>query len=225
MNWLSANNTGSIIMDVAAIFLLAGMMIHTKLYRKRGRLGDKLYFAMLVVVMIAAVFDAMNFFLEESPFSFRGGLILAGDTVFSMAYEIFPILYILYLTYLRHKDNNKVAKNWKILCIPAALAVLIVIGNLFGGYLFYIDEAGAYQYGAAYDILHIIVAAYLLFILYELCFINVRFLLATIILVAARVGLRFAVRGVSSTAFILALLLVYGHIQMMNNEFYEEERA
>lgn len=231
MNWLSATNIGTIIMDAATVFLLAGMMIYTKLYRERGRFADKLYSVMLIVVLIAALSDAMNFFLVESPFAFKGGLIVAGDTVFSLAYELFPFLYILYLLCLRHWDEKKIAKRRTFFAIPAAAAVLIVLGNavlnLIGrkGYLFYIDEAGAYQYGAYYDVLNIIVGIYLIFILYELSRINLRYLLAVVILVAARVGLRMIIRGVSATSFVLAVLLVYAHIQMMNDEFYEEERA
>ena len=231
MDWLKATDIGTIIMDEAAVFLLAGMIVNTRLYRKRGRFGDRLYFVMLVVVMIAAIADAMNFIFVESPYSFKGGLLIFGDTVFSLAYEIFPFLYILYLLCLRHWDEKKIAKRWIFFAIPAAVAVLIVLGNalmyLIGkkGYLFYIDEAGAYQYGAYYDIINIIVGIYLVFILYELCRINLKFLLAVVILVAARVGLRMIIRGVSATSFVLAVFLVYAHIQMMNDEFYEEERA
>jgi hypothetical protein len=231
MNWLSATNIGTIIMDGATVLLLVGMMLYTKRYRERGRSGDKLFFGMMILVLIAALFDGMNFFLEESPFAFKGGLLIFGDTVFSLAYEIFPFLYILYLLCLRHWDEKKIAKRRIFFAIPAAVAVLIVLGNalmyLIGqkGYLFYIDEAGAYQYGAYYDIINIIVGIYLIFILYELCRINLRYLLAVVILVAARVGLRMIIRGVSATSFVLAVFLVYAHIQMMNDEFYEEERA
>ena len=41
---LPDGTAGSVIMDAAALFFMSGILIYTALYRKRGRLDDKLFF-------------------------------------------------------------------------------------------------------------------------------------------------------------------------------------
>ncbi len=50
---------GSIIMDVSSLFFLCGILNYTSLYRKRGRLDDKLFLTMIVVNMIYAAVELM----------------------------------------------------------------------------------------------------------------------------------------------------------------------
>ena len=67
MLWLSNINTGSVIMDIAAFFLLIGMMVNTRLYRQRGRIDDRIYFYLLVLNMVVAVFDTAIYFWMRVP--------------------------------------------------------------------------------------------------------------------------------------------------------------
>lgn len=225
MLWLSDSNMGTVVIDSAAFLLLIGMMMFTTVYRKRGRYDDRLFFAMLIVDMIAAVCDGLNFFLEESPYAFKGKCIICGDTVFSIAYVIFFLLLILYIDFMQNRDEAKTKKKLTIYAVPAFLTVLIVLGNLFFGYMFYIDEAGAYQYGSAYDLLHIAPIIYLIIIVWKLWKTDKRLFVAFLVLIATRIFLRFLIRGISSTAFIFAVVLAYAHIHVMNEEFYEEAQV
>ena len=54
---LSFYGTATIIMGLASLFILGGMLIYTSLYRKRGNTEDKLFFALILTNIAAALFD------------------------------------------------------------------------------------------------------------------------------------------------------------------------
>ena len=71
-------NAGTVIVDGAAVLILVGMIIHTSLYRSRGRLDDKLFFAMLITDLVAAVCDGCNYLLENGTDPLAARLIMIG---------------------------------------------------------------------------------------------------------------------------------------------------
>ena len=52
---MSIGTAGSLIMDAVSLFFMAGILNYTHLYRKRGRLDDRLYFAMILVNVVVAL--------------------------------------------------------------------------------------------------------------------------------------------------------------------------
>lgn len=221
--WLSETNTGTIILDITTILLLAGMIIFTSLYRKRGNLGDRVFFLLLIADIITAALDGMNFFFEKSPFAFKGALITAGDTLFTILYEIMPFMMVLYLDYRLRGDKRHTTGLIRIAVWPCVLSVLLILGNLIWKYLFYFDEAeGVYVYAKGYDLINIAVVIYLCIILVQLWKKDKRTMIMYLIAIGCRIVLRNIIRDISSTPFIVAVLLIFFHILEMNESFYKE---
>ena len=221
----SYSNVGTMLMDTSAIFLLAGVIVYTRLYRKRGRFDDRIYFSMLLVTILCGFFDLCNYALEESTWLLADKVITFGDTVFSICFVIWQYLFVLFLCFRVSRDEAKVKRAALPLCVPAAILSLVILGNLFGGYLFSVEYGtNIYTYGPLYDLIYVPFLIYGIVALFLFTRLKNRWTLIAffLVLVFVRMALRQVLRDVSSTALIYALALVYAHVAVMNDSFYEE---
>ncbi len=221
--WLSETSTGTIILDITTIFLLTGMIVFTSLYRKRGFVSDRIYFCMIIADIVAALTDGLNYFFLESPLSSKGALITAGDTVFSIAFEVIMFMMVLFWDYRLREDKKHTVKFVKIAVWPCVLTIIMILGNLFGGYLFYFDKvSGSYVYAVWYDLIYVAVVIYVGIMLVQIFKKDKRTFIIFLLAIGCRILLRNVLRDVSSTPFIIAILLVFFHIQEMNENYYKE---
>ena len=219
---LPDGTAGSVIMDAAALFFLSGILIYTALYRKRGRLDDKLFFGMVLTNMALAASDATAYLLEGRPFTEAGKMIVACNVVFYAAFEIFPYLFLLFLDFRVRKEPEHVRKSSVLYCIPALVIVVLLLLNLRTGWLYSVSKNNIYHTGPYNDVVFLPVAVYSILILAKLYRIDRRLTLLGIILILARVGFGFWFRSISSTAMTYTLFLVATHIGVMNRTIKEE---
>ena len=219
----SVGNVGSVIMDVTALFYMGGLLIYTALYRRRGRLDDRLFFAMIIVNIILTAVDAITYLVDGSGFDFTGWVMLVGNLLFFAAFEIFPYLYMLYLDYRAHQDEARIRRIWPWYAIPCALILALLLVNLFTGWIYYVDGNGVYQSGPLNDLIFVPVGFYFLVSLIRVRKIDRRLVYLGILLVATRVAWGIWFRDISSTALIYTLFLVCTHIHVMNRPLSEEK--
>jgi hypothetical protein len=218
-------NAGTVIVDGAAVLILVGMIIHTSLYRSRGRLDDKLFFAMLITDLVAAVCDGCNYLLENGTDPLAARLIMIGDTVFSAAFVLFSLLFALFVYYRAHHDSERIRKNWLYYALPAFLSFSMILGNLFAGYMFYVDENTVYHYGDWYDLIFVAPALYGVLCIVNIWRIDKRLVFLFLVMIAIRIGGGMFARGISTTPIVFAVWLAFIHILTMNHPFYAEEES
>ena len=221
----SFSNVGTIIMDIAAVLMVLGMIFHTTLYRKRGKPEDMLFFYMLLVVLVSAVFDGINFSLEQSTWDKADFVILMGDTLFSLCFTVLPYLFVLFLHCRVVRDEKRLNRMAAISAVPLFLMAFFILGNLPWGYMFTVEHGtNIYSYGPLYNVIFIPTAIYGVVALVLMWQRPHRFstIGMFILLVIVRTYLGGILRGVSSTSFVLAIGLAYAHICVMNDEFYRE---
>mgnify|MGYP006988858377 FL=1 len=211
-------NIGTIIIDLSTIFLLVEMAIHTSIFRRRSWLSDQLFFVLIILDIIIASADAFNYSLEYSSLRFAGIAIILGDTVFSLAFEAFCLIYTLYLMCLAGKEVV-VRFKWRRYATPMAVEGVVIIGNIFGKYLFYVDDTVTYHFGPLYYVILLP-----LFFLIPICIIqiikmNKKYLIIFLGVIFARILLGIMIRGISSTSFLFAIGLSYSHVCVMNKNF------
>ncbi|MBR4528678.1 MAG: hypothetical protein IKO80_00210 [Lachnospiraceae bacterium] len=220
---MSYLNTGTIIMDCAAVFLLVGMIVHTSYYRRRGSAADRIFYGMLIVDIIAALADGLNFSLERSPHPAAAGLIIAGDTVFTMAFETLCFMLVLFLDVRAYGFSQERRRKWNLYALPFVITIPVILGNVFFGYLFTIEPGTIYQYGGYYNLIFVAPAIYTVLAVILIARIDRHLVPMFLLMLIVRVyGGNFA-RGISSTPVVFAVGLAYVHIHMMNHTFYEEE--
>ncbi len=219
----SLTNTTTIIIDCFTLFILLGMVYYTSLFRKRGRLDDRIFFIMEITTIILTAADAMNYALVETVHSFAAAAITIGDTIFTLNFCAFPLLLGMYFDVRINKDWEQTKKRLRYMSIPFLIDAALVIINLFTGILFSVEKgSNIYTFGKYYDLIYLPLLVYLAVALRFIFKLEVRAFMMVVFLILVRVFFRMNVGDVSSTSFTLALILCYCHIYAMNDPFYEE---
>ena len=216
-------NKASIAIDCTAIFFLGGLIYYTTAFRRRGRLSDRLYFLILVTDIVAAIFDIMVDFFEFRPVRFQATFMMLGSTVFSGAVICLGFLFMLYvLTFTDYGEVHIVAR-WKYWFIPAVIAMVVLIINIFTGWVTYVDPKDhQYYHGAFYYVAFVPLVVYLIVIIKCLWKFNRPAMFVLIALIVGRLIMEALFMSVSSTAFFVAVILTYLHVDVMNDEFNTE---
>ncbi|MBR4513836.1 MAG: hypothetical protein IKO61_02990 [Lachnospiraceae bacterium] len=142
---INNKNMTEILLDIIALFFICGMLIYTRVYRKRGRLCDKLFFVMLILNAAMAVSDAAISLLNQSSVSCTGILVRIFGTLLYLTITFECYAYVLYLMSLLVKGETVVGKYYKPAAVPALVMTILIIANIFGEFIFYVDpRAGAF---------------------------------------------------------------------------------
>ena len=215
----------TVIVDLAAIFILFGMISYTSIYRKRNLISDRVFFAMIVTDIVMAISDALTYVLDESSIPLAAVMSMGLNTVFHSAFEILCGLWMVFILYRLYRDEKRHREKWKNVMIPAWIGVIMVILNIFLPFLYYIDaEKNLYVSMPLYNLVYLIPAAYFIVSAIDIFKLDRSFFMMFIVLVAVRGLLTVTYRGVSSTALFFAVALVFAHIYVMKTPFYEEVR-
>ncbi len=214
----------TIIMDAAAIFLLAGVWVNTTIYRKRGHLDDVLYAQLLVINIIMAISDAITYILDGGSVPYGALISVICNYVFFGTFELFCGILAVYLDYRVHTDLT-ITKKRKWLLLAPAIAMLIMLGaNIFFRFLFWVDtDTSKYFQYPLYSLVFLAPAIYAVLGLYYLFRINYKVIWMYLLLLVIRVFFGNIMQGVSSTALVFSIGLVFVHIHYMRLPFYEKE--
>ena len=218
----SAGMAGSIIVDIASLLFMLGILMYTSLFRKRGRLDDRLFFAMVLTNMALAFTDGLAYFLEGNAAPFVKQAMIMGNMVFYAAFALFPLLLLMYFVFRFDGDRDRVKGRWLLYAVPFILFVLLLGVNLATGWIFSIDGDCVYHSGPLNNIVFLPAGIYFLLALIRMYRHSVRLALLGVLLIAARIGLGVWFRDISSTAFTYTLFLICTHIYALNQPLSEE---
>ena len=220
---MSEDTAGSIIMDASALFFLCGILIYSASYRKRGRLDDRLFFAMIHVAIILSVTDMMSYLQEGTSLSAARELMIAENTIFFAAFELCPYLFFLYMDYLVYRDPERINKIKIPYGIPCFLTFVIILINLKTGWVFSITSGNIWKPGPVFHLFSVPMLFYFLLSLAKAYKINIRLVLLGILIISARLVWDLWIRSISSTAFTYTLFLVCMHIYVTNRPLTEDK--
>ena len=222
---LSSATAGTLIMDVASLFLMVGILIYTSSYRKRNRLEDRLFFQMILCNMAMTAGEALSYALETSTLPFTKELMIAGNTVLFISLALFPFLLFVYLDYSADPDRERIRFRKLLFGIPFFLFLIVMILNLQTGWIFSIGEGNVYQSGflaRQYRLPIIPVLFYFLISIIKVARADKHLAGLGLFLIATRLAWEIWYQGISSTSFIFTLFIVCIHIYVMNHPISEE---
>ena len=206
----------------AALFILAGMLANTTLYRKRGKSEDVLFFALIITDMISALFGSISVWFFELEVALPAALYLFIMTVFYSGYIVFGVLWCMYLMFRLGADKAKVRRKMPVICIPAIAIVLLYASSMF---THFIEWEGVGLWG-----LHI--SPYMIFTFVPVLVYGI----ITAVMTFGRhkricilYGVLILVNGfflmsldVDVNALILSIYLIFAHLFAMRDPFYGE---
>lgn len=219
---ISSYVAASIIMDATAVFILIGMLIYTRLNRKRGRLDDRLFFAMILIVLTMALADLISYSTEGVVFPLSRELMLLYGTVYQWCYVAFPYLFYLYIDYRMNKDEVQSRKSKLLYGIPFFIMIVVVLANLKTGWIFSIGEDSIWHAGSFDEIVYIPFVFYAVIIFRRLYRINIKLVYLGLIIIGARLFSELLIRYASPTAFMYTLFIVSTHIYVISKVLFKE---
>ncbi|MBQ1548486.1 MAG: hypothetical protein IIZ61_08845 [Lachnospiraceae bacterium] len=220
---ISELHLASIIMDAAALFILIGMMVYTGIYRKRGHFDDKLFSSLILITIIMAASDCVTYVLDGSTVPFSATLSMFCNNVFFIAFELYAGMMAVYMDYRLKKSDKPYLTRGCIIMIPAVATSLAIIANNFVNFLFWVDPAtNEYVEYPLYNIVFIAPFIYAAIVTIAVIKIDASSVWVLILLILARTFSRHFLQGVSSTAVVFAIGLVFLHLHYMRHPFYEE---
>ena len=222
---LSSATAGTIIIDVASLFLMDGILVYTTSYRKRNRLEDRLFFYMVLCNIAMTVGEFLSYTLENSTLPFAKELMIAGNTVLFVSLAFFPFLLFVYLDYSADPGRDRIRIRKLLFGIPFFLFLIVMILNLQTGWIFSVGEGNAYQSGflaEQYRLPVIPVLFYLLISIVKVARVDKHLAGLGLFLIAIWQVWEIWFQGISSTSFMFTLFIVCIHIYVMNHPISEE---
>ena len=224
-NLFTEATAGTIILDAASLFLMGGILVYTSLYRKRGRLEDRLFFYMILSNSAMAVSEIISDGLEFTLYPFVQEIMITGYTVLFLSLVVFSYLLFLYVDYLYVPEKSHLRKRKLWFGIPCFLYFVVMIVNLKTGWIFSIDGGNVYRAGflvERYLLPQLPVLFYLFLSLFLSAKFNKRLAVISLLLIGTALAWELWYREISSTAFTYTLYLVCIHIYVMNHPISEE---
>ena len=215
---------GAIVMDWAGVFLLAGMIRYTSLYRKRGRREDKLFFLLLVTDLLMCLVSAQNNFWQGHDGRMAQSLTLAGNVLFQILFDLYALLVLLHCFTYFHSPEKTIRRVGLMAKILFAANLILMLATLPFGLMVTFDEAGMFAFGRFYYPLGFgVPLLFGLIVLSRILPENPRLFFILSLIFCTRLVGEVWVPGMSSTPFLLAIALLFFHIEGMNHAFYSEE--
>ena len=223
---ISELHEASLIMDIAAVFLLIGTIIYTTIYRKRGHIDDKLFFYLIVDTLVMAISDGITYVLDGGSVPYGALISLVCNYIFFISFELFCGLLAVYLDYRVYQNVDALKKRGTVLMIPAVIMMVMIIANIFGRFLFWVDpQTSEYIQYPAYSLIFVAPAIYVILGIFYCFKLDFAMMWIFVLLLLVRLFFGNLMRGVSSTSLIFSMVLVFIHIHYMRLPFYDDEEA
>ena len=222
---VSAGAIGTIIMNAVSLLLLGGIMIYTSLYRKRGRLKDRLFFDLILANAAMAVVELLSYLPEYTAFPFARALMIAGNTIYCMILVFFPYLLLVYIDYSSDSDERRIRKMKLLYAVPALVFLILLIINLKTGWIFSIGEGNEFKSGShnGYQLFTSVpVLFYYLLSLVKIVKTDKHLAVLGTVLLITRTVWALWYPDISSAPFMYTLVLVCAHLYELNRPLYEE---
>ncbi len=159
---LTEDNISTLLLDGSVIFLLGGILADTGIMRRRGRDDDKLFFLLVILNMVMAVFDISTYLADGKAFPGARVFNMGGITAFYIVFILMAMVWYHYcLTRFRGEKPGD-GKNSRAFFLPGLLTEVLLVINLFTGWFFYVDESNTYHHGVLFVPMFLVIGYFLL---------------------------------------------------------------
>jgi hypothetical protein len=222
---LSVGMIGTMILDGAVILLLSGIIIFTSVYRRRGRITDRLYFAMIISAISLAASEFLSYRIETVTAPLMHTLMIFTNTLYYAALVFLPYLLTVYLA-CRITSDKKRLRKWKLLSgIPCILYLAAVLINLRTGWIFTIDAGNVFHPGPdRMQLCYQLPAGFYLLLMLIMAFkVSKRMFVSFTLLLLIRYAGYNSAWMISSTSFEYAMFLAVIHLCVLGKPLKGEE--
>ena len=134
---LVANGTG--------MFLLIMLIICRHMTKRIRRPVDRIFSAIILIGILGTILEPFTFMIDGRPGGFfRCASIFANSLEFACVATV-SVLWVWYVDLNMNHDVKRLTTKFVPMIVIWAILMLLLIGNIFGGFLFSVDDNNVYS--------------------------------------------------------------------------------
>ena len=133
-----------VITNSIGIFLTLLVLYSSHMARKSRDLDSRMLTVMLVVLASCCLMEMISFLADGQSFPLAGFLVWFSNMWLYLANPGFATLWLLYTDYHLHRKASRLTTVYRPQLILLAVCWIVMLGNIFGEYLFTVDENNIY---------------------------------------------------------------------------------
>lgn len=140
MNIQSIISTNGIGIALCIILLFC-----SALTRRNNSYNDRLLAIMLYIIASCCICESVSFILDGRPGLLSWVLVMLSNTWLYFFNITFSLFWCLYVDYHLYHSRTRLYSVYRPLIILTVVLLLVILGNVFGHYLFTIDASNVYR--------------------------------------------------------------------------------
>lgn len=137
-----------IILNAAGFMLLLILTLTRKMTRTERTIEDHLFTVLIQMVMVACIVEPLTFYVDAKPGAVYYWINLLGNTYLYTMILIGAYVWCIYVDFRLYKKPDRVWKKYRYFGLMGIIMELGLIANIWGGFLFYVDDKNVYHRGA-----------------------------------------------------------------------------
>lgn len=221
------NMQAIIITNLIGCAMLIVLLISSSLIRRRRTISDKIFTKMIIITGLSCIIETLTFLCDGKSFNESRILLLLGNSFLYAANMFVTFMWCIYTDLRHYKNIGRIKKYYKIIGIPAAVVVLLLIPNAKWQFMFSLDENNVYKREPLGYAVYVLTVIYLLFTVYlryryKKRYGKIRFFPIWMFIIPLAIGtmVQACVYGVSLAWTSVALGLVGIHMGLQNEHSY-----
>lgn len=139
-----ANLQSIVISNAIGLVLLLGLFASSGVTRGRSTVQGKIFTVGMLVCAGACVFEPLTWLVDGKPGMLAHVVNVIGNTYCYLATNIYAYVWVLYVD-LRLSRSDRIERWYTWLLVPTILASVAIVGNIWGRYLFVVNEHNVYS--------------------------------------------------------------------------------
>jgi hypothetical protein len=216
---LTEQNIATLMADGSAIILLVGILMETGIMQRRGRVDDKLFFRIVKLIIIMAVFDMVRYLIDKKQFAMAGGISITVNTLFYVTLILTVMAWFHYALVRFKRIDSKTERKYLPYFIPGVLVLVFIFINIFTGWIFSVDENNVYHHEKLFVPMFVVIVYFIVASLVPIFKYRVGSdkkalipMWVFILPILAPFLVPFVFGGVSLTAVSLAMIAMFAHL-------------
>ena len=133
-----------VITNCIGMFLALTVLSISSMDRRGKDMDSRLLTALLLTSFSCCLMEMISFLVDGYPFAICRVMVWVSNTWIFLGNPLFSMLWLLYVDYHLYRKEKRLTTVYRPHMILLAISWVAVLGNLFGHYLFRVDEQNAY---------------------------------------------------------------------------------
>ncbi len=161
MFYIVDRDYATLILDSSTILMILGIIRMSFRHREKNRPDLDSFVLLLVINIIMALGDTLGYLCEYKVFPHSRGLATLGMTIFYTGFVVITMAWLHYCRVRFRGDKLSDRTHFAYEYIPGMIMTVLVLINVFTGWIFSYNEKAEYFRGVLFIPMYILLACYI----------------------------------------------------------------